>query len=120
MNATDLIDAYFEMWKATDDDKRHALVQKIFTESAVHYAAPANVSFSGIGEIEANIARINKENIQKAGLQFSSGDAVPNHNSVQLEWAVANGSGKTVATGRDFLLLDDDGRVTALYMFTGQ
>jgi hypothetical protein len=114
-----LVDDYFALWKTTDDDERHALVQKIFTESAVHYAAPANVSFSGIDEIEANIARINKENIQQAGLQFHPGDSAPNHNSVQLQWTVADPSGKTLGTGRDFLLLDDDGRVKALYMFTG-
>jgi hypothetical protein len=120
VNATDLVDTYFELWKTTDDDERHALVQKIFTESAVHYAAPANESFSGPKEIEANIAKVNEENIQKAGLQFRAGSIVPNHNSVQVQWQVIAPNGQAAGGGRDFLLLDDDGRIRALYMFMGQ
>jgi hypothetical protein len=45
---------------------------------------------------------------------------VANHDSVQVEWQVANPSGQTVGTGRDFILRDADGRVTALYMFIGR
>jgi hypothetical protein len=119
MTPNDLVDAYFELWGTTSDAERHALAEKIFAESAVHYSAPSNVSFSGVGEIEANIARINKENIQQAGLGFRPGRSVPNHDSVHVEWEVVHPSGKTLAAGRDFLLLDGDGKITTLYMFTG-
>jgi hypothetical protein len=120
VSATELVELYFELWKTTDDNERHALAGKIFTDAAVQYAVPANVSFSGVDQIEANIAKVNKDNIQQAGLQFHAGNSIANHNSVQIEWSVAAPNGKTVGTGRDFLLLDEDGRVTALYMFMGQ
>ena len=120
VSATELVDQYFELWKTTDDDNRHALAQKIFTESAVQYVAPANVSLSGLDAIEANIAKVNRENIQQAGLTFLPGESVSNHNSIQVNWAVANGAGDTVGTGRDFLLLDDNGQVTSFYMFMGK
>ncbi len=55
-----------------------------------------------------------------AGLDFREVKTTPNHNSVQVEWEVADSGGNTVGAGRDFLLLDDGGRVTALYMFMGQ
>jgi hypothetical protein len=120
VNATALVDRYFELWKTTDDDERHALAQKVFAESAVHYAAPAKVSFSGVEEIVANIAQVNKENIQEAGLQFRPGAIVPNHDSVHVQWEVVGPDGSTVGGGRDFLLLDDDGLSKSLCMFAGQ
>ena len=119
MKSEDLAAAYFEVWMTTDDDRRHELASQVFTESAVHYAVPANVEFRGIEAIESNIKRVNKENIQGNGLSFTSGDVTPNHNTLQLEWSVETPSGQTVATGRDFLLINDDGRVQALYMFNG-
>ena len=118
MNANDLVESYFKLWGTTDDNERHAYATKLFTENAVHYAAPANEKFSGIDQIEANIARVNTENIQKAGLKFRAGGFVPNHNSVQVQWEVTDpGGAKVLGAGRDFLLLDEDGRIKALYMF---
>jgi len=120
VNATELADTYFEMWTTTDDAERHALAQRVFTESAVHYAAPANETFTGITQIEETIARVNKENIQQAGLQFRKGAIVPNHDSVHVQWEVLAPNGTKVGGGRDFLLLDSDGRIKYLYMFAGQ
>jgi hypothetical protein len=120
VNASDLVNDYFELWKTTDDDQRHMLASKIFADSATQYVAPANIALSGVKAIEANIARVNRENIQAAGLSFREGKSTPNHNSVQVEWEVADPSGNTVGSGRDFLLLNDDSRVTALYMFMGR
>ncbi len=108
---------YFELWKTADDDTRHTLMEKLFAESAVKYVAPANVSIPGIEAIEANIARVNKENIQEAGLEFRAGETVVNHNSAHMNWEVVAGGKKVVGSGRDFLLFNDDGQVTALYMF---
>lgn len=119
MKSEDLAAAYFEAWMTTDDDRRHELARQVFTESAVHYAVPANVQFRGVEAIESNIKRVNTENIQGNGLSFTSGDVTANHNTLQLEWSVETPSGQTVATGRDFLLISDDGRVQALYMFNG-
>jgi len=120
METTTLADAYFELWGTTDDAHRHDLAGKVFAESAVQYVSPANVSLTGVDAIEANIARVNKENIQQAGMTFTEGEVTPNHNALQVRWSVVNPAGATVGTGRDFLVLDDEGRVTALYMFMGQ
>jgi hypothetical protein len=117
---TNLVDDYFELWQTTDAAARHELIQRVFAESAVQYVVPADVTISGIDNIEANIARVNKENIQAAGLAFRAGNSVPNHNSVQVEWEIANPKGDKVGGGRDFLVLDDGGRIAALYMFMGR
>lgn len=119
MSATEFADKYFEMWKTTDEAKRQALGKELFTEDATHYAAPANVKFESRDAILANITRINTENIQKAGLQFQVGSITPNHNAIQIEWAVAAPNGTVVGTGRDFLVLNNEGKATTLHMFNG-
>ncbi len=117
MNATKFAEKYFEMWKTTDDSRRRALGQELFTEDAAHYAAPANVKFEGRDAILANITRINNENIQKAGLQFLVGSITPNHNAIQIEWSVAAPNGTVVGKGRDFLILNSEGKAVTLHMF---
>jgi hypothetical protein len=117
MNANEFADNYLEVWKVSDDGERSTLVKKLFTEDAVHHIAPADVSFTGRDEIEANIARVHKENIAALGLQFRVGTAVLNRNSVQLPWEIASPAGDTVKSGTDFFILDEEGRISALYMF---
>lgn len=120
METTTLADAYFELWGTTDDARRHELAGEVFAASAVQHVSPAGVSLTGLDAIEANIARVNRENIQQAGMTFTEGEVTPNHDALQVRWSVVNPAGATVATGRDFLVLDGDGRVAALYMFMGQ
>lgn len=119
MNTAKLAAYYFELWMTTDDARRHELAIQVFAADAVHYAAPANVRFEGADAIEANITRVNSENIQKAGLSFREGETRENHNALQVEWSVAEPNGQTVASGRDFLVLNDAGKVAKLYMFNG-
>ncbi|MCX4471340.1 nuclear transport factor 2 family protein [Micromonospora sp. NBC_01655] len=119
MTASTLVDRYFDAWATTDTAHRHELVTSIFAENATHHAAPANVTFTGREEIEANITRVNNENLVKAGLSFAPGDFRENHNSVQLEWTVNTPDGTTIARGRDFLLLNPEGQIEKLYMFNG-
>lgn len=117
MSTMEFADNYFEMWKTTDNDKRRALADQLFAEDATHYAVPANVSFVSRDAILANITRVNTENIQKAGLQFQVGAITPNHNAIQIEWAVAAPNGTVVGRGRDFLVLNNEGKATTLHMF---
>ncbi len=119
MSTTEFADKYFEMWKTTDEAKRQTLGKELFIEDAIHYAVPANIKFEGRDAILINIARINAENIQKVGLQFQVGSITPNHNAIQIEWAVAAPNGAVVGTGRDFLVLNNEGKVITLHMFNG-
>ncbi len=121
MNTTPrFVDNYFEMWSTPDPERRHELVESLFAPQAIHYAAPADVSFVGHEAIEANISRVNRENLQEAGLLFDRGDHTLNHDSVHVRWQVTTPGGAPAATGQDFLLLDSESRITRLYMFIGQ
>lgn len=119
MTASTLVDHYFDAWATTNTAHRHELMNKIFTADAAHHAAPAGITFTGREEIEANIARVNSENLVGAGLSFARGEFRVNHNSIQLEWTVNTPDGTTVARGRDFLLLNPEGQIEKLYMFNG-
>ncbi|MEZ3159453.1 nuclear transport factor 2 family protein [Microbacterium sp. BWT-B31] len=119
MDTKTIAATYFELWSTTDDARRHELATQLFADDAVHHAAPADVHFEGVDAIEANITQVNTENIQKAGLSFQEGDIRTNHDSLQVEWSVSTPAGQTVATGRDFLLLNEDGKVAKLYMYNG-
>jgi hypothetical protein len=120
VNTTDLVKNYFQLWATTDDEQRHQLVSTVFAPAAAQYVTPGDLTLQGSAAIEANIARVNRENIQTAGLHFRQGATRSNHNSVQVEWEVVDSAGHTKGTGRDFLLLDNNGRVTAPYMFRGE
>jgi hypothetical protein len=119
MNANEFAQTYLSVWKTTDDGERSLLAKKLFAEDAVHHISPAGVSFTGREDVEANIARVHKEQIAAHGLQFRVRDAVLNGNAVQLPWEIASPAGDTVKSGTDFFVLDEDGRITALYMFQG-
>lgn len=118
MTVTQFANDYVELWKTVDADTRASLVDKLFAEDAKHYAAPAGVSFIGRDAILQNVANINMQAIQTAGLKFVGGDAVGNGDSILVEWSAQAPNGATVQSGRDILVLNDEGKVETLYMFT--
>ena len=118
MAATQFGNDYVQLWKTVDADERAALIENLFAENAEHYAAPAGVSFIGRPAILENVTNINKQAIQTAGLEFVGGDAVANGNSILVEWSAQAPNGATVQSGRDILVLNDEGQAETLYMFT--
>lgn len=111
---------YVQMWRTTDVAERETLATKLFAEDAVHHAAPANVTFDGRDEIIANVTSINEKAIQGAGLTFIGGVSVPNGNGILIEWSAEAPNGQTVQSGRDILILNDEGKASNLYMFTSE
>jgi len=118
MTATQFANDYVQLWKTVDADERAALVEKLFAENAVHYAAPAGVSFIGRPAILENVTNVNMQAIQTAGLEFVGGDVVANGNSILVEWSARAPNGAIAQSGRDILVLNDEGKAEALYMFT--
>ncbi len=118
MATTQFANDYVQLWKTVDATERASLVEKLFAEDAEHYAAPANVSFIGRAAILENVTKINTQAIQTAGLKFIGGDAVGNGNSILIEWAAQAPNGTTVQSGRDILVLNEEGKAQTLYMFT--
>lgn len=61
---------------------------------------------------------MNQGAIQKAGLQFKGGEGTVNHDAILVEWHAEAPNGQTVRSGRDIMLLNGEGKVRQLYMFT--
>lgn len=116
MNTNEFADRYLAVWTVADDGERSALVAKLFTADAVHHISPGDASFVGRDQIDANIAQVHKD-ISAAGLEFRVGEAVSNGNSILLPREILSPAGKAVKSGRDFFVLDEEGRISALYMF---
>ncbi|MDT7729665.1 MAG: hypothetical protein QOI21_6241 [Actinomycetota bacterium] len=119
MDAKELMDTLLETWKTHDDDERRALAEKVFAEVAVHYIAGENLSFTGRDAILENMNRVNKEQIQGGGVVFGFGKTVTNHNGIYQEWDITAPNGEVVRSGRDFYVLNDEGQISAFYMYGG-
>lgn len=109
---------YVQMWRTADENERAALIEKLFAQNAVHHAAPAGTTFNGRDAILENIANVNKQAIQTAGLKFVSGKTIGNGNAILTEWSARTPDGKTVRSGQDILVFNNAGKVQTLYMFT--
>jgi hypothetical protein len=117
MNAQEFAEGYLKVWQVSEDAERSVLMKDLFAEDAVHHISPAGVSFAGREAIEANIARVHKDTIAAHGLKFRVGTAVRNGNAIQLPTEILSPAGEPVKSGTDFFILDEDGRISALYMF---
>jgi hypothetical protein len=91
--------------------QRDTRVRTLFTEDAVHYVSPGDISFAGRDKIEANITAVHDEQIQKAGLAFTVGRAERNRGTMKLDWKIATPAGATVLSGADVFVLDETGRL---------
>lgn len=119
MEAKELMDTLLEAWKTHDDDERRVLAEKVFAVSAAQYIAGEDLKFEGRDAIVENMDRVNKQQIQGAGVVFGFGKTVANHNGIYQEWDITAPNGNVVRTGRDFYLLDDEGKITDFYMYGG-
>ncbi|MDT7729680.1 MAG: hypothetical protein QOI21_6256 [Actinomycetota bacterium] len=115
--ANRLAQNYLQVWQVSDVAQRDTLVRTLFTEDAVHYVSPGDISFAGRDKIEANITTVHDEQIQKAGLAFTVGGAERNRDTMKLDWKIATPAGATVLSGTDVFVLDENGRIRTLYMF---
>ena len=118
MATTEFANHHVQLWKTVDETERQVLVERLFAEDAEHYAAPANVSFIGRAAILENVTNINAQAIQTAGLKFIAGASISNGNSILVEWSAEAPNGATAQSGRDLLILNDEGKAETLYMFT--
>jgi hypothetical protein len=118
MNTLQFTDLYMNLWKTTDNNERNKLIEQLFVEKAMQHIVPANISFQNRSEILENITMVNSNAIQKSGLHFKLSSSTINHNSILIEWIAEAPNGQVAQSGRDFMILNDDGKATVLYMFT--
>jgi SnoaL-like protein len=113
-DATTLIDTYMATWNEKDPARRRALIAETFTDDA-DYLDPL-MHGEGPAGIDAMIAGVQQ---QYADYRFELAAQPDAHNDrVRFSWhLVAIRGGQAVATGYDFGILAEDGRLRSVTGF---
>lgn len=131
-----LADRYLTQWTLPDAAERRAAVERLWAEDGTHVLHPpaeireiaAGLGFrhttleaQGYDAIEARVAQSYERFVEKGGFTFRArADAVRLNGMVKFGWVtVSTETGDVVGGGLDILVLDDDGRIKADYMFPG-
>ncbi|MFE9096974.1 hypothetical protein [Streptomyces sp. NPDC007264] len=131
-----LADRYTAMWTVQDAAERRAAIERLWAEDGTHVLHPpaemreiaAELGFEhqtlearGHDAIETRVARSYERFVEKQGFAFRArADAVRLRDLVEFGWeAVSTETGDVVGGGLEVLMLDDNGRIKADYMFPG-
>jgi hypothetical protein len=113
-DVTTLVDSYIALWNETDAGRRRALIAQTFTGDA-RYVDPL-MAGEGLDGIDAMVAAAQA---QYPGTRFELAGA-PDHykDRVRFGWHLRAGEGgDLLATGLDFGMLAEDGRLHSITGF---
>ncbi|MFD5068537.1 hypothetical protein ACFWNC_11490 [Streptomyces sp. NPDC058369] len=131
-----LADRYAATWTLSDAAERRASIEDLWARDGIHVLHPpeeireaaAALGFAhtilearGYDAIEARVTRSHEDFVEKRGITFRARtDAVRLKRVVKFGWeAVSIESGDVQGGGVEVLLLDEDGRIAADYMYPG-
>lgn len=106
-----LVDRYVAVWNEPDRHRRREEVAALWCDGGAHLA-PTRRAF-GHGEIEAQVQGTFERFVAARNWRFRVADGTQQaSNVVRLHWqAVSNGKGAIEASGIEFLVLGEDGRI---------
>lgn len=111
----DLLDTYFEMWRATDAGARAELVERAFTPSGRHVDPLADAN--GYAELQEMIAGVHA---QYPGFTIERTSGIDQHgDQVRFAWKVDLADGTPLVAGIDVAELAPDGRLARVAGFWG-
>jgi hypothetical protein len=136
IDAQALADRYIAIWIEPDERLRRESVEALWARDGAHVLRPpvdireraASLGFDrselrarGYAEIEIRVTRSYEQFVASGEFIFRTRrDAVLLADAVKFTWEMApTGGGDAVGGGVEFLVLDDDGRITTDYMFPG-
>ena len=108
---------YVAMWHESDADLRRAIVQQLWADDAENTSR--RFAIRGLEAIVARVTRAHDEWVAQKGFVFRpAGNTDRLGNVVKFLWEmVPKGGGPREALGLDIFVLQDDGRIRALYQF---
>jgi len=136
INLQDLAGRYISLWTEPDAELRRKAIRDLWAEDGTHILWPpveireaaAVLGFDSTtleahryGALEARVTRSYERFIAPGQYTFRPrGDAVRLRNVVKFTWeTVPTSGGEALRGGLEVLVLDDDGRIKADYMFPG-
>jgi hypothetical protein len=114
-STTELVDAYFQMWRTTDEAGRRALVEQVFAEDGRHVDPLADaVGYEELTRMLANVhAHYPGFVIERLGGIDQHGD------QLRFAWKLDAADGTPVVVGLDVGELATDGRLARVVGFWG-
>lgn len=117
INAQALADRYVAVWNETDDERRRATIAALWVPDGQHYAGTREAC--GYEALEARIRGSHEKNVRDDGNRFrAASNARLLHDVVTFHWEMLPADSDAVlATGLEFLAVDEGGRILADYQF---
>lgn len=104
-----IVDRYVAQWNEPDAAKRRADIASLWTDDAFHFTK--SMEARGHAELEARVAGAYETWVREKGYRFRRcGDVDGHHDTIKLRWRMMDGE-TVLATGCDFLMLTEDGRI---------
>jgi hypothetical protein len=112
-----IVDRYIALWNERDGERRQSEVARLWSVRGAHLTASGRAI--GHGAIAARIAREHARFVANGRFCLRPASEVASSgNVVRFDWQmVAADSGTPKATGLEFLILDDEGRIQFDYQF---
>lgn len=117
INAQALVDRYVDVWNETDEERRRAAIVALWAPDGQHYVGTREAR--GYEALEARIRGSHEKNVRDDGNRFRAASNVRlPHDVVTFYWEMLPADSDTVlATGLEFLAVDDGGRILVDYQF---
>jgi hypothetical protein len=112
---TELVDTYFDMWRATDEATRADLIARVFTPDGRHVDPHADVA--GHEALAAMLAGVHAA---YPGFTIERTSGIDQHGQqLRYAWQLASADGTPLVAGIDTAELDADGRFVRIAGFWG-
>jgi hypothetical protein len=116
-NPQSLADCYVAVWNETDAARRRRQTAELWVPDGRHYVGARAVR--GHEALETRVRESHEKNVRDGGNRFRAvQDARRLHDVVTFHWEMLRADSEAVAgRGLEFLIVNDEGRIVADYMF---
>jgi hypothetical protein len=113
----DFVGRYVSMWHERDALVRGEIVGSLFAADAENYTQRS--ASRGLDEIRARVTRAHDEWVAAKDCVFEpAGNTATHHHLVKFFWRMRPAKGgSAISIGLDVFVLNDDGKIRALYQF---
>jgi hypothetical protein len=114
----EFIDRYVAVWHEPDPERRREEVAALWAPDGAHFID--SLSARGYDALVSRVAQVYNDFIGTGQFVFrAAGDLVAHHDAAAFSWhMVPPSGGEVAATGFDFFLLAEDGRIRVDHQFT--
>jgi hypothetical protein len=112
-----IVDRYIAIWHEPDAARRRVAVAELWRPDGA--CLSASIEAHGYDELEARVARAYQRWVADEECIFRPRtEVVSHHDALAFSWEmVPRAGGEAISIGRDFFVVDDDGRVRVVYQF---